>query len=224
MDAKERKRQLQVLGFDLDAAKDAVATAKAIWSKSTGLNTEEKTYKEYEAKILAQQEVEDRINALKLIDNPDEDIAVAAVKRSEPLKKPNVGLNGIVSESILKIPLPRPLWISKRRVVVKALEDKKREQDRFFKDLENKDKFVKMQEEAERRQAKAKAYIPLDSGSMFDTLLVPMKRNLPKLKLMQRGVSQEYSVFGQASNRFARQAARFDNQQLEKNLIQRQVS
>ena len=65
-DAQERKRQLQVLGFDLDAAKDAVATAKAIWSKSTGLNTEEKTYKEYEAKILAQQEIEDRIQRLEV--------------------------------------------------------------------------------------------------------------------------------------------------------------
>lgn len=222
-DAQKRKRQLQVLGFDLDAAKDAVATAKAIWSKSTGLNTEEKTYKEYEAKILAQQEVEDRINALKLIDNPDEDIALEAVKRSRTSEKTKRGVERNSFRKHIEDTAAKTAVDTQEARSRQALEDKKREQDRFFKELENKDKFVKMQEEAERRQAKARAYIPLDSGSMFDTLNADEKK-AAQAKANATGVSQEYSVFGQTANRFARQAARFDNQQLEKNLIQRQLA
>jgi TP901 family phage tail tape measure protein len=222
-DAQERKRQLQVLGFDLDAAKDAVATAKAIWSKSTGLNTEEKTYKEYEAKILAQQEIEDRINALRLIDNPDEATALAAVKRSRTSEKTKRGVERNSFRKNIEDTAAKAAVDTQEARSRQALEDKKREQDRFFKELENKDKFVKMQEEAERRQAKAKAYIPLDSGSMFDTLNADEKK-AAQAKANATGVSQEYSIFGQASNRFARQAARFDNQQLEKNLIQRKLA
>jgi TP901 family phage tail tape measure protein len=222
-DAQERKRQLQVLGFDLDAAKDAVATAKAIWSKSTGLNTEEKTYKEYEAKILAQQEIEDRINALRLIDNPDEATALAAVKRSRTSEKTKRGVERNSFRKHIEDTAAKAAVDNQEARSRQALEDKKREQDRFFKDLENKDKFVKMQEEAERRQAKAKAYIPLTSGNMFDTLNADEKKSA-QAKANATGVSQEYSVFGQASNRFARQAARFDNQQLEKNLIQRKLA
>ena len=223
LDAKERKRQLQVLGYELDAAKDAVATAKAIWSKSTGLNTEEKTYKEYEAKILAQQEVEDRINALRLIDNPEEETALEAIKRSRGSEKTKRKVERNSFRIQIEDRAKNDKISNEEARARQALEDKKREQDRFFKDLENKDKFVKMQEEAERRQAKAKAYIPLDSGSMFDTLNADEKKSA-QAKANATGVSQEYSVFGQAANRFARQAARFDNQQLEKNLIQRKLA
>lgn len=222
-DTKTRKLQLDNLQFQLNAANEAVKEDEKLLQLSTGLNTAETRRGKLEDSVTKRDKIRRDIAELRLKDNPEQESSLRFLDQEfgSEKRQRDEGFNQLqkkIQDTAAKAAVDTQEARSRQ-----ALEDKKREQDRFFKELENKDKFVKMQEEAERRQAKARAYIPLDSGSMFDTLNADEKK-AAQAKANATGVSQEYSIFGQASNRFARQAARFDNQQLEKNLIQRQLA
>lgn len=222
-DTKTRKLQLDTLQFQLNAANEAVKEDEKLLQLSTGLNTAETRRGKLEESVTKRDKIRRAIAELRLKDNPEQESSLRFLDQEfgSEKRQRDEGFNQLqkkIQDTADKAAVDNQEARSRQ-----ALEDKKREQDRFFKELENKDKFVRMQEEAERRQAKAKAYIPLTSGSMFDTLNADEKK-AAQAKANATGVSQEYSVFGQTANRFARQAARFDNQQLEKNLIQRKLA
>lgn len=222
-ESKIRKNQLRTLQFELNAANEAVKEDEKLLQLSTGLDTADIRKGKLEESIAKRDKIRRKMAELSLKDNPEQEdsLRFLAQEMASEKRQRDEGFNQLQKK--IQDTADKTAVDTQEKRSRQALEDKKREQDRFFKDLENKDKFVKMQEEAERRQAKAKAYIPLDSGSMFDTLNADEKKSA-QAKANATGVSQEYSVFGQTANRFARQAARFDNQQLEKNLIQRQLA
>ena len=222
-ESKIRKNQLRTLQFELNAANEAVKEDEKLLQLSTGLDTADIRKGKLEESIAKRDKIRRKMAELSLKDNPEQEdsLRFLAQEMASEKRQRDEGFNQLQKK--IQDTADKTAVDTQEKRSRQALEDKKREQDRFFKDLENKDKFVKMQEEAERRQAKAKAYIPLSSGDMFDTLNADEKK-AAQAKANATGVSQEYSIFGQASNRFARQAARFDNQQLEKNLIQRQLA
>jgi len=223
LDAKARKLQLQRLGYELEAAKDAVATAKTAVLKTTGLNSEEKLYRVYEDKLVAQQRVEDRINALKLLDNPEESLAIEAIGRS---RVSEAAKRAIERESYRKgiTDNANAAANTNLNTADKArLDAKKKDLEDFYKGIKNQEKTLEARQEAERFQATAKTYRPLTTGNMFDQLNTDDKKDA-QAKANATGVSQEYSVFGQAKGAFSRQAARFDNESLQKKQVQEKLA
>lgn len=223
LDAKARKLQLQRLGYELEAAKDAVATAKTAVLKTTGLNSEEKLYRVYEDKLVAQQKVEDRINALKLLDNPEESLAIEAIGRS---RASEAAKRAIERESYRKGITDNANTAANTNLNTadKArLDAKKKDLEDFYKGIKNQEKTLEGRQEAERFQATAKTYRPLTTGNMFDQLSADKKKEA-QAKANATGVSQEYSVFGQAKEAFSRQAARFDNESLQKKQVQEKLA
>jgi DNA repair exonuclease SbcCD ATPase subunit len=105
----------------------------------------------------------------------------------------------------------------------KDLEARKAAEAEFYKELERKQKTLEARQEAERFQATAKTYRPLTTGNMFDQLNTEDKK-AAQAKANATGVSQEYSVFGQAKAAFSRQAARFDNESLQKKQVQEKLA
>lgn len=222
-DKQFRKEQLDLLTRQIEAAEEDVRFAEEQHKDSSGLITEEKTYVNLENKRKA-------LNKLRFdkaeIESKDADNAAAVTAALEQKIKIEAKRNERERQKKIKAIKDNANAAANTNLNTadKArLDAKKKDLDAFYKDIKNREKTLEGRQEAERFQATAKTYRPLTTGNMFDQLSADAKK-AAQAKANATGVSQEYSVFGQAKGAFSRQAARFDNESLQKKQVQEKLA
>ena len=222
-DKQFRKEQLTLLTRQIKAAEEDVRFAEEQHKDSSGLITEEKTYVNLENKRKALNKL--RFDKAKIeskdADNAEEHIAAlrqeveTEAKRNERERQKKIKAIKDNAKSAANTNLNTA---DKAR-----LDAKKKDLDAFYKDIKNREKTLEGRQEAERFQATAKTYRPLTTGNMFDQLNTEDKK-AAQAKANATGVSQEYSVLGKVKGTFSRQAARFDNESLQKKQVQEKLA
>ena len=220
-DKQFRKEQLTLLTRQIKAAEEDVRFAEEQHKDSSGLITEEKTYVNLEDKRKA-------LNKLRFdkaeIESKDADNAeehIAALRQEVEIEAKRNERERQKKIKAIKDNANTAANTNLNTADKARLDAKKKDLDAFYKDIKNREKTLEGRQEAERFQATAKTYRPLTTGNMFDQLNTEDKK---AAQANATGVSQEYSVFGQAKGAFSRQAARFDNESLQKKQVQEKLA
>lgn len=222
-DKQFRKEQLTLLTRQIKAAEADVRFAEEQHKDSSGLITEEKTYVNLENKRKALNKLRFDKAEIESKDADNAEAHIAALRQEVEIEA-----KGNERERQKKIKAiednAKTAANTNLNTADKAhLDAKKKDLDAFYKEIKNREKTLEGRQEAERFQATAKTYRPLTTGNMFDQLNTDEKK-AAQAKANATGVSQEYSVFGQAKGAFARQAARFDNESLQKKQVQEKLA
>ena len=222
-DKQFRKEQLDLLTRQIKAAEEDVRFAEEQHKDTSGLINEEKTYVNLENKRKflnnlrvdkAKIESKDADNATAVMAALKQEIEIEA-KRNERERQKKIK----AIKDNAKTAADNNLNTAHKA----DLDAKKAALDKFYSGIKNQEKTLENNQAAERFQATAKTYRPLTTGNMFDQLNTD-ERKEAQAKANATGVSQEYSVFGQAKGAFSRQAARFDNESLQKKQVQEKLA
>jgi TP901 family phage tail tape measure protein len=222
-DFKTRKIELENLQFKLNAANEAVKEDEKLLQLSTGLNTLENRKSKLDESVLARDDIRREMAQLKLKDNPEQESSLKFLEQQFETENRQRGLDYQGLEKNITNNANTAANTNLNTADKARLDAKKKDLDAFYKDIKNREKTLEGRQEAERFQATAKMYRPLTTGNMFDQLNTEDKK-AAQAKANATGVSQEYSVFGQAKAAFSRQAARFDNESLQKKQVQEKLA
>lgn len=222
-DSKTRKIELENLQFKLNAANEAVKEDEKLLQLSTGLNTLENRKSKLDKSVLARDDIRRKMAQLKLKDNPEQESSLKFLEQQFETENRQRGLDYQGLEKNITNNAKTAANTNLNTADKARLDAKKKDLDAFYKDIKNREKTLEGRQEAERFQATAKTYRPLTTGNMFDQLNTEDKK-AAQAKANATGVSQEYSVFGQAKAAFSRQAARFDNESLQKKQVQEKLA
>jgi len=220
---KLNKIRLNTLNEELKEAEAALKFAEEDFKLSTGSRRADGKYKVVQQKRQTVNELRRNILKLKLADNPESEETLESFDRKLISEAKSHSLD---KDKFYKTFKERAAQSKNDNLLEqgkKDLEARKAAEDDFYKGLERERKTLEGRQEAERFQATAKTYRPLTTGNMFDQLNTEDKK-AAQAKANATGVSQEYSVLGKVKGTFSRQAARFDNESLQKKQVQEKLA
>lgn len=220
---KLNKIRLNTLNEQLKEAEAALKFAEEDFKLSTGSRRADGKYKVVQQKRQTVNELRRNILKLKLADNPESEETLESFDRKINSEAKSHNLD---KDKFYKSFKERAAESKNANLLEQGkrdLEARKAAEDDFYKGLERERKTLEGRQEAERFQATAKTYRPLTTGNMFDQLNTEDKK-AAQAKANATGVSQEYSVLGKVKGTFSRQAARFDNESLQKKQVQEKLA
>lgn len=220
---KLNKIRLNTLNEELKEAEAALKFAEEDFKLSTGSRRADGKYKVVQQKRQTVNELRKNILKLKLADNPESEETLESFDRKINSEAKSHNLDKDKFYESFKERAAESKNANLLEQGKKDLEARKAAQEDFFKGLEREKKTLEARQEAERFQATAKTYRPLTTGNMFDQLNAEDKK-AAQARANATGVSQEYSVLGKVKGTFSRQAARFDNESLQKKQVQEKLA
>lgn len=222
-DKQFRKEQLDLLTQQIKAAEEDVRFAEEQHKDSSGLITEEKTYVNLENKRKALNKFRFDKAEIESKDADNAEAHIAALRQEVEIEAKRNERERQKKIKAIKDNANTAANTNLNTADKARLDAKKKDLDAFYKDIKNREKTLEGRQEAERFQATAKMYRPLTTGNMFDQLNAEDKK-AAQAKANATGVSQEYSVLGKVKGTFSRQAARFDNESLQKKQVQEKLA
>ena len=222
-DKQFRKEQLTLLTRQIKAAEEDVRFAEEQHKDSSGLITEEKTYVNLEDKRKALNKLRFDKAEIESKDADNAEAHIAALRQEVEIEAKRNERERQKKIKAIKDNANTAANTNLNTADKARLDAKKKDLDAFYKDIKNREKTLEGRQEAERFQATAKTYRPLTTGNMFDQLNTEDKK-AAQAKANATGVSQEYSVLGKVKGTFSRQAARFDNESLQKKQVQEKLA
>ena len=222
-DKQFRKEQLTLLTRQIKAAEEDVRFAEEQHKDSSGLITEEKTYVNLENKRKALNKLRFDKAEIESKDADNAEAHIAALRQEVEIEAKRNERERQKKIKAIKDNAKSAANTNLNTADKARLDAKKKDLEDFYKDIKNREKTLEGRQEAERFQATAKTYRPLTTGNMFDQLNTEDKK-AAQAKANATGVSQEYSVLGKVKGTFSRQAARFDNESLQKKQVQEKLA
>ncbi len=215
------KRQVKSARNKLDALKEEEDLAKQEFNLTTGLNSANKKKTKYEEASQAVRNQEKVIFDLENKDNPLRDLDLEAFNQQQEAKQKQLknqmeqhfkAINNRATENKAK---------NIKDATEDSLEKRSKAHQDFLAAQKERDRAFQDTEESLARQHKAGKYRPLVNTDM--SYLNKEEKKRAQAAANTTGVAQEYSVFGQVKNTFAKQGENYRQEQNETAIAQRKL-
>lgn len=215
------KRQVKSARNKLDALKEEEDLAKQEFNLTTGLNSANKKKTKYEEASQAVRNQEKVIFDLENQDNPLRNLDLEAFNRKQKADQNQLqnqiqqhfkAINNRATENEAK---------NIKDAIEADLEKRSKAHQDFLAAQKERDRAFQETEESLARQHKAGKYRPLVNTDM--TYLNKEEKKRAQAAANATGVAQEYSIFGQVRNNFARQGENYRQEQNETAIAQRKL-
>lgn len=222
-DKEFAKEQMLLLNTRIQAAEEDLKLAEKLQADSTGTDTLTKRAEVTKKKQKYLNDLRREKKKLEAKDGENSLLIMGAFEQELKIEADSKARDLAAQEKAIKDKAKDAGNNSLNAAARADLEAKKKALEDFYDKVKNDEKTLETNQAAERFQATAKTYRPLTTGNMFDQLSDENKK-AAQAKANATGVSQEYSILGSTKATFARQAARFDNESLQKKQVQEKLA